>query len=172
MKENSVLVEDEIDLKELFLIIWEKKLFITLFTIFITILASFYAYSKTPIYQVKSYIEIGYINKERIEDVDALEQKLKVIFGVENPRYEEDSFVKGVVSSIKQIKGVKNFLEITTEAFSNDAALSKNQDVLKFIQDSSQEIIKQYEVILDNTILNKKREIDFINNINIKNIKS
>ena len=172
MQENRYIQEDEIDLRELFKIIWDKKFFIILFTLAITVLATVYAYSKTPIYEVKSYVEIGYINKERIEDIDALEQKLKVIFGVENPRYEEDSFEKGVVNSIKQIKGVKNFLEIKTEALSNDAALSKNKDVLKFIQDSSQESIKQYEVILDNTILNKKREIDFINEINIKNIKS
>ncbi|MCT7571469.1 Wzz/FepE/Etk N-terminal domain-containing protein [Aliarcobacter butzleri] len=172
MQENRYIQEDEIDLRELFKIIWDKKIFIILFTLAITVLATVYAYSKAPIYEVKSYVEIGYINKERIEDIDSLEQKLKVIFGVEAPKYEEDSFEKGVVSSIKQIKGVKNFLEIKTEALSNDAALSKNKDVLKFIQDSSQESIKQYEVILDNTILNKKREIDFINEINIKNIKS
>ncbi|MCT7505264.1 Wzz/FepE/Etk N-terminal domain-containing protein [Aliarcobacter cryaerophilus] len=172
MQENRYIQEDEIDLRELFKIIWDKKIFIILFTLAITVLATVYAYSKAPIYEVKSYVEIGYINKERIEDIDFLEQKLKVIFGVEDPKYEEDSFEKGVVSSIKQIKGVKNFLEIKTEALSNDAALSKNKEVLKFIQDSSQESIIQYEVILDNTILNKKREIDFINNINIKNIKS
>ena len=172
MQENRYIQEDEIDLRELFKIIWDKKIFIILFTLAITVLATVYAYSKAPIYEVKSYVEIGYINKERIEDIDSLEQKLKVIFGVEAPKYEEDSFEKGVVSSIKQIKGVKNFLEIKTEALSNDAALSKNKDVLKFIQDSSQESIIQYEVILDNTILNKKREIDFINEINIKNIKS
>src|SRR5574344_1968639 len=172
MKENRYIQEAEIDLRELFKIIWDKKIFIILFTLAITVLATVYAYSKKPIYEVKYYVEIAYINKERIEDIDSLEQKLKVIFGVEAPKYEEDSFEKGVVSSIKQIKGVKNFLEIKTEALSNDAALSKNKDVLKFIQDSSQESIIQYEVILDNTILNKKREIDFINNINIKNIKS
>lgn len=58
-----------------------------------TILAGFYAYSKTPIYEVKSYVEIGYINKEKIEDIDALEHKLSS-FQVENPKYEEDSFEK------------------------------------------------------------------------------
>ena len=172
MQENIKQYDDEIDLRELFKIIWDKKVFIVVFTLLVTILAGFYAYSKTPIYEVKSYVEIGYINKEKIEDIDALEHKLKVVFQVENPKNEEDSFEKGIVSSIKQIKGVKSFLEIKTEATSNEAALNKNKEVLKFIQESSQESIKQYEIVLENTILNKKREIDFINEINIKNIKS
>ncbi len=172
MKQEKILVEDEIDLRELFKIIWNKKVFIIIFTFITTVLAWFYAYNKIPIYEVKSYIEIGYINKEQIENIDSLEHKLKVVFEVENPRHQADSFEKGIVSSIKQIKGVKSFLEIKTEATSNEAALNKNKEVLKFIQDSSQESIKQYEIVLNNTILNKKREIDFINEINIKNIKS
>ena len=172
MQENIRQYEDEIDLRELFKVIWDKKVFIVVFTLIITVLAGFYAYSKTPIYEVKSYVEIGYINKEQIENIDSLEHKLKVIFEVENTRYEADSFEKGIVSSIKQIKGVKSFLEIKTEAATNEAALNKNKEVLKFIQESSQESIKQYEIVLENTILNKKREIDFINEINIKNIKS
>ena len=172
MKQEKILVEDEIDLRELFKIIWNKKVFIIIFTFITTVLAWFYAYSKIPIYEVKSYIEIGYINKEKIENIDSLEQKLKVIFEVENPRYQADSFKKGIVSSIKQIKGVKSFLEIKTEATTNEVALNKNKEVLKFIQEYSQESIKQYEIVLNNTILNKKREIDFINEIDIKNIKS
>jgi len=172
MKQEKILVEDEIDLRELFKIIWNKKVFIIIFTFITTVLAWFYAYSKIPIYEVKSYIEIGYINKEKIENIDFLEQKLKVIFEVENPRYQADSFKKGIVSSIKQIKGVKSFLEIKTEATTNEVALNKNKEVLKFIQEYSQESIKQYEIVLNNTILNKKREIDFINEIDIKNIKS
>lgn len=158
MQENIKQYEDEIDLRELFKVIWDKKVFIIIFTLIITVLAGFYAYSKTPIYEVKSYVEIGYINKEQIENIDSLEHKLKVIFEVENTRYEADSFEKGIVSSIKQIKGVKSFLEIKTEATTNEAALNKNKEVLKFIQESSQESIKQYEIVLENTILNKKEK--------------
>ena len=173
MQENQKQYEDEIDLRELFKTIWAKKVFITIFTFAITILAAVYAYTKTPTYEVKSFVEIGYINKEQLENISALEQKIKVIFDIENPIFDYEKFEKmGGVSSVKQIKGLDNFLEITTSALTNEIALNKNKEVLKFIQDSSQESIKQYEVILDNTILNKKREIDFINNINIKNIKS
>ena len=169
---NNYVEEDEIDLKELFKTIWDKKFFIIIFTIIITITAGIYAYTKTPIYEVKSYIELGYINKESIENIDSLEQKTKVIFLVNDRKNEENSFEKGVVSSINQVKGVKNFLEIKTEGFSNETALIKNKEVLKFIQELSAEKLKEHEFILNNSILNTQREIDFINNIEMKNISS
>ena len=172
IKEDNNKYLEEIDLRELFKTIWDKKFFIFIFTLVVTILAGFYAYSKTPIYEVKSHVELGYINKEKIEDIDSLEQKLKVIFSVENIKLEANSSEKGIVTSIKQLKGVKNFLEIRTEGFSNESALIKNKEVLKFIQDLSEEKIKEYEIILDNSILDTQREINFIQNIEIKNIKS
>ena len=169
---NKYLEEDEIDLRELFNTIWDKKVFIIILTLIITVTAGIFAYKKTPIYEVKSHLELGYINKEKIEDIDALEQKLKVIFSVEDMKFETDSFEKGIVTSIKQVKGAKSFLEIKTEGFSNESALIKNKEVLKFIQDLSEEKIKEYEIILDNSILDTQREINFIQNIEIKNIKS
>ena len=117
MKQEKILIEDEIDLRELFKIIWNKKVFIIIFTFITTVLAWFYAYSKIPIYEVKSYIEIGYINKEKIEDVDSLEQKLKVIFEVENPTNKIDGLEKGIVSSnsFQALKGTgTNGFEATT----------------------------------------------------------
>lgn len=62
-----------------------------------------------------------------------MEQKLKLIYGVDDPRRYE--FIEdGVVSKISTIKNVENFIEITTEAYSNEKALEKNKEVLDFIQ--------------------------------------
>ena len=172
IKENDTYLEEEIDLRELFKIIWDRKVFIIVFTLVVTIIAGLYTYLKIPIFEVKSHVELGYINKEKIEDIDSLEQKLKVIFSVEDMKFEKDSFEKGIVTSIKQVKAVKNFLEIKTEALSNEAATAKNKEVLKFIQELSSEKIKEHEILFENTILNTQREIDFINNIEMKNISS
>lgn len=172
MKENKNITEEEIDLRELFQIVWNKKVFIIFFTLCITIISAFYIYSKTPIFEVKSHVELGYINKEIIEDINSLEQKLKVVFSIEDVKSEANSFEKGVVTSIKQVKGVKNFLEIKTEAFTNEVAIVKNKEVLEFIQDLSVEKIKEYKTSLDNSISDTKREIDFIQNVNVKDIKS
>jgi len=51
--------KDEIDLRELFNTIAKNKKIIFLVTFIITALAIIYAYSKTPIYEVKALIEIG-----------------------------------------------------------------------------------------------------------------
>ncbi len=144
MQENARhnVYEDEIDLKELFLTIWKKKIFIVVFTAIITILAIIYVSFKTQIYEVKSVIKIGHIKNSLseysstntlLEPSAILEQKLKLIYGVDDPRRYE--FIEdGVVSKISTIKNVENFIEITTEAYSNEKALEKNKEVLNFIQ--------------------------------------
>ncbi|MCT7618051.1 Wzz/FepE/Etk N-terminal domain-containing protein [Aliarcobacter butzleri] len=166
MNKNIVIYEDEIDLKELFQIIWERKIFILLFTLFITLIAGIYVFNKKPIYEVKSYIELAYFDDKILEEVAILEQKLKVIF-LDNDLNLEN----GKIISIQQIKGIKNLLEIKSEAFSNEIALNKNKEILKYIQAVYEPKIEQYKFIIDKSILDTKREIDFINNIEIKNIQ-
>lgn len=170
MQENKNLIEDEIDLRELFQIIWNKKILIIFFTLFITIISGFYIHSKTPIYEVKSYVEIGFMDKEILEDSNTIEQKLRVIFSMDDFNIEPNNLENGIVSSIRQIKNVKNLLEIKTEAYSNEVALTKNKEVLNYLQNLYEPKIEQYKVILNNNILDTKREIDYINDIEIKNI--
>ncbi len=166
MNKNIVIYEDEIDLKELFQIIWERKIFILLFTLFITLIAGIYVFNKKPIYEVKSYIELAYFDDKILEEVAILEQKLKVIF-LDNDLNLEN----GKIISIQQIKGIKNLLEIKSEAFSNEIALNKNKEILKYIQAVYEPKIEQYKFIIDKSILDTKREIDLINNIEVKNIQ-
>lgn len=83
-------IEDEIDLKELFSVIWEKKLFIISVTLFITICAGIYVFIKTPIYEVKSIIEVGYIEKQLVEEPSLIEQKLNVVFSVDDKNINND----------------------------------------------------------------------------------
>ena len=66
MQEQKYLADDEIDLKELFKTIWDKRLFIVLFTSIVTFISLIYVYFKnpTPIYQGSVSIEIGKIHNE------------------------------------------------------------------------------------------------------------
>ena len=123
--------QEKTEFGELFSFFWEKKVFIVLFTLLITICAAIYAYTKTPIYEVKSIIEIGFIEKQLIgepaileqkltgkqliEEPAILEQKLKVMFSVNDKDINNDP-EKGIISSISQSKTAKNFIEIKTEA--------------------------------------------------------
>ena len=53
MQENKLLAEDEIDLRELFKTIWAKRVFITIFTFIVTVLAAVYAYTKHQYMKLK-----------------------------------------------------------------------------------------------------------------------
>lgn len=131
-------------------IILNKKAFIIIFIFIVTTLTSIYVYSKTPIYEVISYIKIDYLNKENI---NLIEQKLKII-------YENDILENRLVNSIKQINN-SNIFEIKTKATSSIKALNKNQEILQFLQ-------KSYLISLkENEITSKKKTLDKIEDISL-----
>ena len=162
--------EDEIDLRELFKILVRYKYFIAVFTIVITLGAIFYTLSKTPIYEVKSNVQVGYIGEELIVEPDTLVKTLNLVFNVEDKPSSKDEFVSEV-TSISTNKNLKNFIEIKTEAVSNEEALKKNKDVVEFIKNSYQPKIEQYIKETKNSIENANRAIQNIDDFEVKNIK-
>ena len=171
MEQNKIIIEDEIDLKELFSVIWQQKIFVISFTLLITIVSIIYVYTKTPIYEVKSIMEIGFLENKVLDDPAVVEQKLNIIFGVEDKNTNSNP-EKGIITSIKKDKVVKNFIEIKTEAVSNDIALAKNKEVLELTKQLYNHKIEQFKTFSNNDIVNIQREIDYVNNVEIKNILS
>lgn len=185
MQENRYLQEDEIDLGELFKIIWDKKIFIILFTIVVTVLAGIYAYSKTPIYEAKALIEIGEYkinntSKNFVDDSSNLEKKLSTLF-VDMEKNLKDKTSQ--ISNISIVKGLKNFLEIKSEATSNEDAKNEIIKVLNFVQNEHEKILddvkKQKEMELRNIDLQisdiKLKSVALIDKKienNIKNLKN
>jgi uncharacterized protein involved in exopolysaccharide biosynthesis len=185
MQENKPLEEDEIDLKELFKTIWAKKIFIVIFTLVVTILAGFYAYSKTPIYEAKALVEIGEYkinntSKNFVDDASNLEKKLSTLF-VDMEKNLKDKTSQ--ISNISVVKGLKNFLEIKSESTSNEEAKNEILKVLTFVQNEHEKILddvkKQKEMELRNIDLQisdiKSKSVALIDKKienNIKNLKS
>ncbi|MFY9106364.1 Wzz/FepE/Etk N-terminal domain-containing protein [Aliarcobacter cryaerophilus] len=180
MQENRCIQEDEIDLKELFKTIWAKKIFIVIFTLVVTILAGFYAYSKTPIYEAKALLEIGEYKKNPVDDAVALEKKLSTIF-IDMEKNLKDKTSQ--ISNISVVKGLKNFLEIKSESTSNEEAKNEILKVLTFVQNEHEKILddvkKQKDMELRNIDLQisdiKSKSVDLIDKKienNIKNLKS
>ena len=165
--QEKQFTEDEIDLKELFSTIWEKRLFIAIFTLVITLCAGIYVFVKTPIYEVKSIIEIGFIEKQLIEDSSVIEQKLNVIFNVDDKNINNDP-KKGIISSITQMKTVKNFIEVKIEAISNEIAIAKSREILEYTQKLYEPKIEQYKTLVNNDISNIEDEIKFLKNEKMK----
>jgi uncharacterized protein involved in exopolysaccharide biosynthesis len=185
MQENRYIQEDEIDLRELFKIIWDKKNFIILFTLVITVLATVYAYSKTPIYEAKALVEIGEykINnttKNSVDDASVITRKLTTLF-IDMEKNLKDKTSQ--ISNISVVKGLKNFLEIKSESTSNEEAKNEILKVLTFVQNEHEKILddvkKQKEMELRNIDLQisdiKSKSVALIDKKienNIKNLKS
>lgn len=187
MQNKEYTAEDEIDLKELFKTIWNKRVFILVFTGVITVLAIAFVYIKTPIYSVKALVEIGTFKTETnqntyVDDADSLSKKLSMVFidlrkNIKDKKYE--------IVNISIPKGMKNFIEITSESTSNDGAINGIEEVLDYVQVEHSKLladvreksiieIKNIDIAIKNieedkiTSINKK--IDLLNQ-NISNLE-
>ena len=92
MSNNTEYIqEDEIDLRELFKTIWDKKVFIAVFTTLITLVSIVFVFFKnpTPIYKGSLLVEIGYIQSENfgeqlIENPNNLSKIISTNFNVQS----------------------------------------------------------------------------------------
>ena len=150
--QEKYLQEDEIDLRELFKTIWARRFFVIAFTLVVTVLAAVYAYTKTPIYEAKALVEIGEykqnnpisgtgITKTSIDDAAILEKKLTTLF-VDMEKNLKDKTSE--ITSITLAKGLKNFLEIKSEAISNEEAKNEILKVLSLVQGEHEKILFNY----------------------------
>jgi len=129
--EQNYYQEDEIDLKELFKILWAKKILIISLTFAITLLAGIYAFNKTPIYQATALIEIGSYkfhntvfinnnnnNKIQIDNAFDLSIKLNTLF----PNINSSS-----------PKKTNSFINLKSESTSQELAKNNIKEVVKYI---------------------------------------
>ena len=164
--------DDEIDLKELFNTIMKKKKFIIIFTSIITILAIIWAITRTPIYEVKSNLQIGFIEEDLIADPNTIVKATRLIFNVEDKKIlkEGEKFISEV-SDISLNKKIENFIKIKTQAISNDEALKKNKEVVKYIEDKFKNKIDKYVVDVNDKIDNIKMLLEAVDNNQSKSLK-
>ncbi len=151
MQNKEQINEDEIDLRELFKTIWEKKIFILLFTSIVTIISIIYVSFKNPIpiYQGKTYIEIGQIQSQNfganyldssIDLSEILKLELKVSTNIP--------------------KGTQSLLEISLNNQNKEKIKENLEKAVEFVINRHKEKAKFYE----NVIMTKQ-----IGNIQIDN---
>jgi uncharacterized protein involved in exopolysaccharide biosynthesis len=157
--------EDEIDIKEIIKTILKYKNFILLFTLTITILATIYAFFKTPIFRVKATLQTGYI----LSYQNNLYQKIYLI----NP-YTLKSFIKNNFDNsdndknpypkvnVNIEKNTKDILNIAIDAFSNNEAINYLNTIISTIKRKEDKKIKIY-------FNNIKNQITILQN-HIKNL--
>lgn len=106
MQENKILNEDEIDLRELFKTIWDKRFFIIIFTFIITLISFIYVLLKnpTPVYEGKIYFEMGEMKGETygsklIENTNDLASLINITFN-EIPSTGTNFHLAGIISPL------------------------------------------------------------------------
>jgi len=161
--EQNHYQEDEIDLRGLFNTLWSRKILIINITSTITILAAIYAFTKTPIYEATALVEVGNYklqnsnsnsNRKFIDSSPELSKKLNYLYikPFEKSNIGRDS----KIVSISTPKKIKNFIEIRSEAISNQLAAEEINRIIKHIQ-------KEHGAILNDIKQNRESSIKVIN---------
>ena len=159
MENKQYIQEDEIDLKELFITIWKRKLFVISFTFVVTFLAIIYVLIKNPIpiYQGKVFLEIGKIQSQTFgQDLFDNPTDLAQILNIE---YKvEASIPKATIS----------LLEITSKDENKEEIQNNIKDAVAFIINKHTEKAKFYEnvimskqignIIIDDNPINKPKK--------------
>jgi capsular polysaccharide biosynthesis protein len=160
MNEVKVNYEEEIDLRELFKIIWEYKKIIFLIVFFITSLSIIYVIERNPvpIYKGKLFIEIGHIQDKNfqptiIENASDLVYILNLEFDVKAivPKETKLKIIE-IISENENIDKIKEILESAKnyiiEKHKLDTQFYENVIMTKQISD----------IMIDNEAINKPKK--------------
>ncbi|MGE4383813.1 MAG: Wzz/FepE/Etk N-terminal domain-containing protein [Arcobacter sp.] len=163
MQNNEQINEDEIDLRELFKTIWEKKIFILLFTSIVTIISIIYVSFKNPIpiYQGKTYIEIGQIQSQNyvptpldntLDLSEILKLELKVdTYTIKTTNKDRTNLLQ-ISSDNKNKEEIKNSLEKAVEF-----VINRHKEKAKFYENVI--MTKQIgDIIIDDNPINKPKK--------------
>lgn len=159
MQEQKYLADDEIDLKELFKTIWDKRLFIVLFTSIVTFISIIYVYFKnpTPIYQGQVYIEIGKIHSENFGekalDVSTdLAEMIKLKYNTITNIPKGTSNLLEIISTDTDKENIKSTLDLTVAYI-----LSRHEEKAKFYKNVT--MTKQInDITINNEQINKPKK--------------
>lgn len=134
--QEKIYEEDEIDLRELFKIIWNKKVFILLFTFIVTFFSIVYVYFKnpTPIYQGNILVEIGEIQSETFGS--SLFDNPNNISTILNRKFEVQSSAPSRTN---------NLINISATATNKDEIKNKIIEAVSFVKNRHEEKSKFYK---------------------------
>ena len=144
---NSLIVEDEIDLKELFLIIWKNRIFILFFTFFITFFSIIYINFKPhiPLYQGKLLLQIGKIIRLNEILIDNPED-LKIILQTE---------LNLTDLKVEIPKNSKNLIELIVINKNKQEIEAILKNTYQFILNRHEEKIKNFDMYIKTVQIGK-----------------
>jgi len=173
--ENEILCRtpEQIDLIEVLNTILKWKKFIFLFTLIATLIATIYAFLKTPTYQARAVVQVGHYkdikgNKKLIDDVKSVVTELETLFLT--PANEK---------SIDRIEDInilnkgrsKLFFEIVVNSINNDRASNKIKEVVNYIQTKHKRLLDFEKSKIERKIIFNKNQIKDIKDVKIGSLE-
>ena len=139
MQNQKYLQEDKIDLRELFKIIWNYKIFVLVFTSIITFIALIYVLLKNPIsiYQGKMYLEIGQIQNKNFAPISI--EKVTDLAYILNLEFKVNSNIP---------KNTFNLIEITFDNVDKNIINETLTRVKGFVLEKHKEQTSFYESVI------------------------
>ena len=153
--------EDEIDLRELFTIIWNKKLFILIFTFIVTFISLIYVFFKnpTPIYKGNILVEIGEIQSETFGS--RLFDNPNNISTILNRKFEVQSSAPSRTNNLINISATSTNKDEIKNKIIEAVSFVKNrhEEKSKFYNNSNSMMTKEIgDIIIDNKPINKPKK--------------
>ena len=152
---QKVEYKDEIDLKELFLTIWKRRIFVVMFTFILTFFGALFAFFKpyAPMYQGQMIIEIGDVfNKDdNVRSTEAPGNLIKNIIIFYKDNYIDEKVLDGF--SLVALEGIlKNY------GFSLTAPKGSNNLVEIELKSEDKNIIKDILTEIGDFIIARHKE--------------
>jgi LPS O-antigen subunit length determinant protein (WzzB/FepE family) len=161
-KEIRTIQEDEIDLKELFKTLWQKRVFIVVFTFIITVLGAVYAFVKTPVYSGNISFEIGEVINKTAEGNIILElDKPSNLKEVISRKFQKSIENKDIVN-VSIPRGTTNILVVEVQSNSIENIKKKFNEIEKLVENRHKEKISLY------SLKNEKMKMTSLINQSIK----
>jgi len=150
-QEQQYIQQDTIDLRELFAVLKRRKKMIAGVTGVLTILALVYAFFVAkPVYEVKTMIEVGQIDKKPIDNAHNIQQKLS---------YDYQVNVKGKKIELPRVKAI-SIPKKSNSIFSLTVHSNTNDEGVQYIQTVINKIETDYKEKTDAYIENQKELIE------------
>lgn len=139
MNQNAYCQDDEIDLRELWQTLVKRKTLIGIVTCFVTISATIFAFVQTPLYKVKTVVDIGFYRSSLLEEPANLVKRVEIKY-INNENKEATTRL----DTVMQIKGAKDLVELTAIAPSNEEAKSLLNTIVEDIKNRHHQLLQSY----------------------------
>lgn len=150
---NKNISEDEIDLRELWQILVNSKKLIIAVTLSITLLATIYAFIKTPLFEAKAVLEIGSSGNTLLEDPLTLTKRVEIKYIANSDMNTTEELQKVAV-----VKGAKNLIELSVLALSNAQAEKYLTQIVEDVKQRHYELLQSSLTQLKTKIANLEEQ--------------